>query len=156
MSKKRPEDLRSHRWYGVKDLRSFGHRSRAAAEGLGGYPDDRRIRRSGLRDRLMAGHLRARRHAARNHQTLERRNRKDPQDARRARAPGRLGCRAGGQYAGGVRRVPESRDREVGQGGQGRWHQGGLKFQNKNRVVTLSDLLPNSPMANAWKFPINS
>jgi dihydroxy-acid dehydratase len=29
----RPEDLRSHRWYGVNDLRSFGHRSRAAQMG---------------------------------------------------------------------------------------------------------------------------
>jgi dihydroxy-acid dehydratase len=28
MNKKRPEDLRSHRWLGVSDLRSFGHRSR--------------------------------------------------------------------------------------------------------------------------------
>ncbi|MDQ2990352.1 MAG: dihydroxy-acid dehydratase, partial [Pseudomonadota bacterium] len=27
-TKKRPEDLRSHRWLGVSDLRSFGHRSR--------------------------------------------------------------------------------------------------------------------------------
>jgi dihydroxy-acid dehydratase len=26
--RKRPEDLRSHRWFGVNDLRSFGHRSR--------------------------------------------------------------------------------------------------------------------------------
>ena len=26
--RKRPEDLRSHRWLGVNDLRSFGHRSR--------------------------------------------------------------------------------------------------------------------------------
>ncbi|MDB5602126.1 MAG: dihydroxy-acid dehydratase [Xanthobacteraceae bacterium] len=26
--RKRPEDLRSHRWFGVSDLRSFGHRSR--------------------------------------------------------------------------------------------------------------------------------
>lgn len=26
--RKRPEDLRSHRWFGVQDLRSFGHRSR--------------------------------------------------------------------------------------------------------------------------------
>ena len=25
---KRPEDLRSHRWLGVSNLRSFGHRSR--------------------------------------------------------------------------------------------------------------------------------
>ncbi|HSF46859.1 MAG TPA: L-arabinonate dehydratase [Burkholderiales bacterium] len=33
MSRKRPEDLRSHRWYGVKDLRSFGHRSRTAQMG---------------------------------------------------------------------------------------------------------------------------
>ena len=31
--KKRPEDLRSHRWYGVSDLRSFGHRSRTAQMG---------------------------------------------------------------------------------------------------------------------------
>ena len=28
MTGKRPEDLRSHRWFGVNDLRSFGHRSR--------------------------------------------------------------------------------------------------------------------------------
>jgi dihydroxy-acid dehydratase len=28
MSRKRPEDLRSHRWLGLADLRSFGHRSR--------------------------------------------------------------------------------------------------------------------------------
>ena len=28
MNRKRPEDLRSHRWLGVNDLRSFGHRSR--------------------------------------------------------------------------------------------------------------------------------
>src|SRR5260221_14397289 len=28
MTRKRPEDLRSHRWFGVNDLRSFGHRSR--------------------------------------------------------------------------------------------------------------------------------
>jgi dihydroxy-acid dehydratase len=27
-SRKKPEDLRSHRWFGVQDLRSFGHRSR--------------------------------------------------------------------------------------------------------------------------------
>ena len=33
MSKKKPEDLRSHRWYGVNDLRSFGHRSRTAQMG---------------------------------------------------------------------------------------------------------------------------
>jgi len=35
MSKPRlkPEELRSHRWYGVKDLRSFGHRSRTAQMG---------------------------------------------------------------------------------------------------------------------------
>jgi dihydroxy-acid dehydratase len=31
--RKRPEDLRSHRWYGVNDLRSFGHRSRTAQMG---------------------------------------------------------------------------------------------------------------------------
>jgi dihydroxyacid dehydratase/phosphogluconate dehydratase len=33
MARKRPEDLRSHRWYGVDDLRSFGHRSRTAQMG---------------------------------------------------------------------------------------------------------------------------
>jgi dihydroxy-acid dehydratase len=32
--RKQPEDLRSHRWYGVKDLRSFGHRSRTAQMGF--------------------------------------------------------------------------------------------------------------------------
>ncbi len=31
--KKKPEELRSRRWYGVKDLRSFGHRSRTAQMG---------------------------------------------------------------------------------------------------------------------------
>jgi dihydroxy-acid dehydratase len=30
----RPEDLRSHRWYGATDLRSFGHRSRTAQMGF--------------------------------------------------------------------------------------------------------------------------
>jgi len=33
-TRKRPEDLRSHRWYGVRDLRSFGHRSRASQMGF--------------------------------------------------------------------------------------------------------------------------
>jgi dihydroxy-acid dehydratase len=31
--RKAPEELRSHRWYGVNDLRSFGHRSRTAQMG---------------------------------------------------------------------------------------------------------------------------
>ena len=31
--RKRPEDLRSHRWYGASDMRSFGHRSRTAQMG---------------------------------------------------------------------------------------------------------------------------
>ena len=31
--KKRPEELRSHRWYGAQDLRAFGHRSRTAQMG---------------------------------------------------------------------------------------------------------------------------
>ena len=31
--RKKPQDLRSHRWYGVDDLRSFGHRSRTAQMG---------------------------------------------------------------------------------------------------------------------------
>ncbi len=34
MARKRPEDLRSHRWYGAKDMRSFGHRSRTAQMGF--------------------------------------------------------------------------------------------------------------------------
>src|SRR5215204_2547343 len=42
-SRKRPEDLRSHRWLGVNDLRSFGHRSRLRqfgydADDWGGKP----------------------------------------------------------------------------------------------------------------------
>jgi len=31
--RRKPEELRSHRWYGASDLRSFGHRSRAAQMG---------------------------------------------------------------------------------------------------------------------------
>ena len=31
--RKRPEELRSYKWFGVKDLRSFGHRSRALQMG---------------------------------------------------------------------------------------------------------------------------
>ena len=38
MKRKKPEELRRHRWFGVKDLRSFGHRSRAKQMGY-----DRRI-----------------------------------------------------------------------------------------------------------------
>jgi len=33
VTKKKPEELRSHRWFGVKDLRAFGHRSRTAQMG---------------------------------------------------------------------------------------------------------------------------
>jgi dihydroxy-acid dehydratase len=32
-ARKKPEELRSHRWYGVDDLRAFGHRSRTAQMG---------------------------------------------------------------------------------------------------------------------------
>ena len=32
-TRKKPEELRSHRWYGVNDLRSFGHRSRTLGMG---------------------------------------------------------------------------------------------------------------------------
>jgi len=32
-ARKRPEDLRSHRWFGATDLRSFGHRSRTLQMG---------------------------------------------------------------------------------------------------------------------------
>ena len=32
--KKKPEELRSHRWYGAQDLRSFGHRSRTLQMGF--------------------------------------------------------------------------------------------------------------------------
>jgi dihydroxy-acid dehydratase len=43
MKRKRPQDLRSHRWLGVSDMRSFGHRSRLRqlgydAEDWGGRP----------------------------------------------------------------------------------------------------------------------
>ncbi len=38
MGRKKPEELRSHRWYGVQDLRSFGHRSRTKQMGFG--PED--------------------------------------------------------------------------------------------------------------------
>jgi len=31
--RKRPDELRSHRWFGVDDLRAFGHRSRTAQMG---------------------------------------------------------------------------------------------------------------------------
>ena len=42
-ARKKPEELRSHRWYGVDDLRSFGHRSRVkqmgyAAQDYAGKP----------------------------------------------------------------------------------------------------------------------
>src|ERR1044072_4983481 len=42
-NRKRPEDLRSHRWLGPNDMRSFGHRSRLRqigydAEDWGGKP----------------------------------------------------------------------------------------------------------------------
>ena len=33
MTRKTPETLRSHRWFGADDLRSFGHRSRALQMG---------------------------------------------------------------------------------------------------------------------------
>ena len=33
MAKKSPQELRSYRWYGVHDMRSFGHRSRTAQMG---------------------------------------------------------------------------------------------------------------------------
>ena len=33
--KKKPQDLRSHRWYGTPDLRAFGHRSRTKQMGYG-------------------------------------------------------------------------------------------------------------------------
>ena len=33
-ARKKPEELRSHRWYGVDDLRAFGHRSRMAQMGF--------------------------------------------------------------------------------------------------------------------------
>ncbi|MBI3452039.1 MAG: dihydroxy-acid dehydratase [Rhodospirillales bacterium] len=34
MRRKKPEDLRSHRWYGVDNLRAFGHRSRTKQMGF--------------------------------------------------------------------------------------------------------------------------
>ena len=38
MTRKKPEELRSHRWFGVHDLRAFGHRSRIKQMGYG--PED--------------------------------------------------------------------------------------------------------------------
>ena len=43
MSRKKPEELRSHRWYGLDNLRAFGHRSRTFQQGytredFGGKP----------------------------------------------------------------------------------------------------------------------
>src|SRR5918994_3979150 len=38
MTRKTPEELRSHRWFGVHDLRAFGHRSRIRQMGYG--PED--------------------------------------------------------------------------------------------------------------------
>src|SRR5258706_11017170 len=32
--RKKPEELRSHRWYGVQDMRAFGHRSRTLQTGF--------------------------------------------------------------------------------------------------------------------------
>jgi dihydroxy-acid dehydratase len=34
VNKKKPEELRSHRWYGAQDMRSFGHRSRTKQMGF--------------------------------------------------------------------------------------------------------------------------
>ncbi len=34
MTRKKPEELRSHRWYGAQDMRSFGHRSRTKQMGF--------------------------------------------------------------------------------------------------------------------------
>jgi dihydroxy-acid dehydratase len=36
VARKKPEELRSHRWYGASDMRSFGHRSRTAQMGYEG------------------------------------------------------------------------------------------------------------------------
>ena len=47
-TRKRPEDLRSHRWLGPNDLRSFGHRSRLRQ---GGYDAARLDRQAGHRHR---------------------------------------------------------------------------------------------------------
>jgi dihydroxy-acid dehydratase len=33
MTRKKPEELRSHRWFGVEDMRAFGHRSRTLQMG---------------------------------------------------------------------------------------------------------------------------
>ena len=38
MTRKKPEELRSHRWFGVQDLRAFGHRSRTLQ--MGYAPED--------------------------------------------------------------------------------------------------------------------
>jgi hypothetical protein len=33
MTRKKPENLRSYRWFGVEDMRAFGHRSRTLQMG---------------------------------------------------------------------------------------------------------------------------
>ena len=33
MARKKPEELRSHRWFGESDMRGFGHHSRTAQMG---------------------------------------------------------------------------------------------------------------------------
>ena len=101
MSRKKPEELRSHRWYGVNDLRSFGHRSRTAQMGY----DARRLRRQ-------AGH--------RDHQHVER-HQSLPLALQAARRGGQARHLAGGRLSGrdagdlAVRAVPEADDDALSQ-----------------------------------------
>jgi hypothetical protein len=44
-TRKRPEELRSHRWYGATDLRSFGHRSCTTRRRLSWTPPRPRFER---------------------------------------------------------------------------------------------------------------
>ena len=101
MNRKRPEELRSHRWFGVNDLRSFGHRSRLKQIGLATDDCERQ-----------AGH--------RHHQHLERAQRlprpfphpRRGGQARRA-AGRRLPGRTAGDVAGGA--VREADDHALSQ-----------------------------------------
>ena len=58
--RKRPEDLRSHQWFGTKDLRSFGHRSRALQMGYTREDFSGKLRLDDARDRVGAAARRER------------------------------------------------------------------------------------------------
>ena len=87
--------------------------------------DHRRIAQ-GLRGQQLDRPVRARRHAARDRQALERRGDAHHAIARHPGAPAERGRALLAEHARAVRRVREGRDREVGAGGQGFGRAGGL------------------------------